>query len=244
VTLALSGQSLSTENIYITNTQKPVMPQEENELSWFESFKQGMNPVFTEKDFKRYDAGVKNELQIFKKYLKKDARILDTGCGLGCEAVPLSKYGYDVVGIDNDKKVVEAARKNGKTFGGKIDIVYGNIFEIDKIFGKDSFDACTSGGVLEHFPRNQIRDIIDKSLYIAPLVIASMPISLKEDVKSEYKDFARRICKDGIYRNLWTADHWIKNIFKGYNIIESIVTKASPAIGGFDEIFVIIGRKK
>lgn len=220
------------------------MAQEENELSWFEAFKQGMNPVFTEKDFKRYDAGVKNELPILKKYLKKDARILDTGCGLGCEAVPLSKYGYDVVGIDNDKKVVEAARKNGKRFGGKIEIVWGDIFEIDKIFGKDSFDACTSGGVLEHFPENQIRKIINKSLYVAPIVIASMPISLKEDVKDMYKDYARRICSDGIYRNMWTPDHWRKKIFKGYNVLECTVSKASEAIGGFDEIFFVFGRNK
>ncbi|MBW2991096.1 class I SAM-dependent methyltransferase [Candidatus Woesearchaeota archaeon] len=203
-----------------------------------------MNVVFTQEDFNKYNEMVKQDLSFYQKYLKPGARILDIGCGLGCTAVPLSALGYEVVGIDNDKKVVEAAQENAKNFGRKMDVVYGDIFEIDKKFGKDSFDACISGGVLEHFPQEQIREIMDKQLHVAPLVIAGIPIATKEDVKDEYKDYEKRICLDGIYRNMWTPDHWINQVFKDYNILEHRVGKASEAIGGFNEIFVVMGRKK
>jgi len=210
-------------------------------VNWFEAFKKGMNVYFTKKDFKKYKSMIKKELKLYKKYLKPGAKILDIGCGLGCTAVPLSTYGYKVTGIDNDKKVIEAAKKNAKKFGKNIKIIYGDIFNIDKLFNKDSFDACISGGVLEHFPKNKIRNIVNKQLYLAPIVIASMPIAT-EDVKKEYKDYKKKICKDGIYRNLWKPDYWIKNILNGYNILEYSIGKASKAIGGFDEIIVIIGR--
>jgi len=219
------------------------MAQEKNEISWFENFNNCMNVVFSEQDFKNYAEMIKHDLPIYKKHLKPGAKLLDIGCGLGCTAVPLSALGHDVTGIDNDKKVVEAAKKNAKSFGKKIKIVYGDIFEIDKKFGKNSFDACISGGVLEHFPEEQIMKIVEKQLCVAPLMIASMPVALKKDVRSEYKDYEKRICNDGIYRNKWTADYWVKHVFNGYNIVEYTVRKAAEAIGGFDEIFVVIKRK-
>lgn len=219
------------------------MPQEESELSWFEAFQREMKVHFSEEDFDKYRNWVEAELLVYKEFLPEEGRILDVGCGLGCMAVPLSALGYEVTGIDNDEKVVEAASHNAKRFGGKIKIVYGDVFEIDKKFGKDSFDACISGGVLEHFPKEQIRRLVDKQLFVSPVVIASMPIAVG-DVKSKYKDYEKRICKDGIYRNLWTADYWVNNVFKGYNILKKQVDKADESIGGFDEILIVIGRKK
>jgi len=212
-------------------------------ISWFEAFGKAMNVVFTKNDFLNYREMVKNELKLYKKYLKKGAKVLDIGCGLGCEAVPLSGFGYKVVGIDNDRKVVESARKNANKFGKKIKIVYGDIFKIDKIFGKDSFDACISGGVLEHFPERQVRQIVRKQLYVAPLVIASIPLPSKKNMRSEYKDYRKRIFKDGIYRNFWSVNYMLNNIFKGFNIIDYKIQKAHKSIGNFKAFVIIISRK-
>jgi len=218
------------------------MPQEDNEKSWFEGFRQSMNTIFTKKDFNNYRRWVELELPIYKEFVKSNARILDIGCGLGCMAVPLSTLGYEITGIDNDPDVVKAAKQNAEKFGRKIEIIKADIFDIDKLFQKDSFDACISGGVLEHFPEDEIRQIIDKQLKLAPIVIASMPIALKNNVQEEYKNYDKRICKDGIYRNMWTADHWTDVILKDYNILKKHVGKAADCIGGFDEIIVVIGR--
>ena len=51
------------------------------------------------------------DLKYYKKYLPKGSKILELGCGLGFKAVPLSSLGYELVGIDSDKRVVESAKK-------------------------------------------------------------------------------------------------------------------------------------
>ena len=214
---------------------------------WYKAFQDNMNPVFTEEDFNKYKAGVKASIGVYKKYLKKGAKVLDLGCGLGCTAVPLSNFGFKIVGIDNDKKVVEAARQNAKNFGKDVEIKEADVFDIDKIFGKDSFDACISGGVLEHFDKEKIRKLVEKQLFIAPIVIASMPVKTKATLKI-YKvkedEAEGHVDNAGIYRNFWDEDTWINDVLKGFNIVEHFIEKADPAIGDFEEIFVVIKRKE
>lgn len=219
------------------------MPQENNEISWFEAFSQNMRVVFSEEDFMQYKKWVEDDLQVYREFLPDNAQILDIGCGLGCTAIPLSTLGYDVTGIDNDPDVVKAAKENARTFGGKIQIILLDILDIDKKFGRNSFDVCCSGGVLEHFPEDQIRQLIDKQLSIAPVVVASVPVATG-DVRGKYKDYELRICMDGIYRNLWAAEYWVNTVLKGHEILKNVVEKAPEAIGGFDELFFVIKRKQ
>lgn len=219
------------------------MPQEDNELSWYECFRRARFHLFCEKSVKKYIKWEKKELKIYGEYLPEDAKILDIGCGLGIMSVSLSALGYDITGIDNDKKVMEAAKINAKNFGKKIKIMYMDIFDIDKRFKKDSFDACVSSGVLEHFSEEQIKDIVKKQLYLAPVVIATMPIALKEDIKEEYKDYNKKICRDGMYRNLWTPNYWINNVLKDFKILKKHVWTTNPTFGKFKELIVVIGRK-
>ncbi|MFH1063658.1 MAG: class I SAM-dependent methyltransferase [Candidatus Woesearchaeota archaeon] len=218
------------------------MPQEENEQSWFDGFNMHMNTTFTHTDFRNYMDMVMDELPIIERHVPHGGRILDVGCGLGCEAVPLSALGYNVTGIDNDPKVVDAVQENARNFGKKINIIYGDIFNIDTRFGRDDFDACISGGVLEHFPKEMIREVVDKQLSVAPIMIASMPFAKHPDVHKEYKDYVRRICHDGMYRNLWTETYWIKDILKGYNILEHSIQKMHSSLGDFDLLYVVVGR--
>ncbi len=219
------------------------MPQEDNEVSWYERFRKARFPLFNEKSFRKYIKWIKEELKIYEEFIPENAKILDTGCGLGMMAISLSALGYDVTGIDNDKDVVKAVKENAKNFGKKIEIIEEDILNIDKRFKKDSFDVCISGGVLEHFPEEEIKEIIKKQLYLAPIVIASMPIATKDNIKENYKDFEKRICNDGIYRNLWTPDYWINNILKDFKILKHYVWSTNPTFGPHNELIIVIGRK-
>lgn len=212
--------------------------------TWFDKFRKRGNVIFTEEDFRIYSRMIKGELPIYKKYLKQGAKLLDCGCGLGCCSVPLSKEGFEIVGIDNDPKVIEAAKQNGKNFGGKIEFRLIDIFDVDKEFGKDSFDACIHGGVLEHFSKEQIRELVDKQLFVAPLIICSMPVRTEATLKHYKikKIGEKEICVDGTERNLWTKEQWINDVLGGYNIVESKMTRAIPKIGNFDELFLAIKR--
>lgn len=216
------------------------------EGTWFDKFKKVHNVIFTEEDYQVYSGMVKEELVTYREYLKEGARILDLGCGLGCTSVPLSNEGFEIVGVDNDPRVIEAARKNGQNFGGKVDFRLMDVFDIDREFGKDSFDACIHGGVLEHFPKEQISELIDKQLFVAPIIICSMPVRTEETLEHYEirKEGEKEICVDGIERNLWTEEQWLSDILQGYDIVQTKVTKSHPKIGNFHELHLVIERQR
>jgi 2-polyprenyl-3-methyl-5-hydroxy-6-metoxy-1,4-benzoquinol methylase len=127
-----------------------------------------MSPIFSKEDFETYRNAVKATLPFYERHLRNGARILNLGCGLGISSIPLSSLGYRVVGVDNDPRVVEAARQNAKTFGADCQILLGDVFDIVELFGRDSFDACESGGLLEHFDKDRVRSLVERQLSVAP----------------------------------------------------------------------------
>lgn len=82
---------------------------------------------------------------IFSKYVSKDAKIIDMGCGDGDWLVFLQRNGYkNIYGIDPSEKSVQKIRNNG------IDGRTGNIFDTvpEKLMA--SFDVISCSMVLEH----------------------------------------------------------------------------------------------
>lgn len=212
--------------------------------TWFDKLGKSVNVVFTEEDFRDYSEMIKEGLPVYRKYLVEGARILELGCGLGCGSVPLSNEGFRVVAIDNDPQVVEVAIQNGKNFGGTIEFRLMNVFDIDEEFAEDSFDACTHGGLLEHFSKEGIRLLVDKQFHVAPLIICSMPVRTDRTLEHyKVKEVENKeICIDGIKRNLWTQEQWLNDVLEGYDVAESRITRCSPKIGDFDELFLVLNR--
>ena len=210
----------------------------------FTQFDKNPNIIFTKTDFDNYKNILIRDLPFYKKYLKKSAKILDAGCGSGVTSIPLSTFGYKIIGIDHDKKVIGAAAENGKKFGKDIKFELMDIFEIDKEFSNDSFDVCISRGVLEHFSKDKIRDIIDKELFLAPIVIVSFSVRTKRTLKHYDVKYVRgkEVCCDNIHRNLWSEYQWKEDLLEVYEIEESFINKCSSLIGNFDEMFVVIKR--
>ncbi len=219
-------------------------PVDDSGHMWFDAFRKNMNVLFTEEDYEAYSEVVKGELPAYERYLMRGARLLDVGCGLGCTSIPLSNEGFEIVGIDNDERVIEAARRNGRRFGGKIEFLLMDAFEIEERFGKDSFDACIHGGFLEHFPRREIEILIRKQLAVAPLVICSVPVRTPRTLRHYRveKKGNRKACSDGIDRNLWTAKQWTNQVLRDRKIVESKVSGSASAIGDFDELQLVIRR--
>ncbi len=80
-----------------------------------------------------------------KMYLKKGSRILEGGCGHGSYVDILNKQGYECIGIDYAKETIKLVKKRHPD----LPIYYGNLTKLK--FGKNSFDAYWSIGVIEHF---------------------------------------------------------------------------------------------
>lgn len=213
------------------------------EGGWIEAFP--MNPIFSRDEFTRYRKAAESALPFYERLLPKGARILNLGCGLGVSSIPLSTFGYRIVGVDNDPGVVEAVRQNARNFGGDYRVVQGDVFDIVELFGPDSFDACDSGGLLEHFEREPVRRLVEKQLLVAPLVIANMPVKTEATLRAygvRDQEAEGNVDPNGIYRNFWDERTWVEDVLGGFHVVEHFVERAPPTIGGFDEVTVVIDR--
>jgi len=73
----------------------------------------------------------KSEKYVFEKYLKKDDRILDLGCGTGRTTFPLYKSGYkDIIGIDLTPEMIEEAKRLDKVYGTNLLFEVGNAMKM------------------------------------------------------------------------------------------------------------------
>lgn len=84
--------------------------------------------------------------ECFQKYLSKDRRVLEAGCGMGRWVFYLRSKGYDATGIDTSRQAVALA----KQYDPSVDIQLADVTQTG--FADGSFGAVISLGVMEHFP--------------------------------------------------------------------------------------------
>jgi|GEM_PF-1701634 len=202
------------------------------EGDWFYKFREGGQLYLTDGSFNMAREAVKKDLPIYFKYIKKGASVLEAACGPGYTAIPLSLY-FKVTGFDRDERVLEAARENARKYGKDITFKAADFFNIVDVFGPDSFDATSSGGVLEHFPKDKIRKLLDAQLEVAPVVFAQMPLFTKEQVRHighKIEAFA------------YTREDWLEDLLSDYNVVEHRTLPERPVFGKFREFMVVVGR--
>ncbi len=87
-------------------------------------------------------------LSFVKKFArKKNARVLDIGCGTGKYTIPLAWHGFQIKGVDSSKEMLAIAKKKATKAGLKVK------FECSKIEcfkEKEKFDVVVSGDCLNH----------------------------------------------------------------------------------------------
>ena len=139
----------------------------------------------------------------------------------------LLQEGHQVTVIDNFST---GRLQNLDHVKGKVKIIEGDISKIDIFFQMDSFDACMSAGVLEHFDEKEVRQIVDLQLKLAPLVIAIMP--LKHDTNH-----------DNVHINFWSEEEWVNIVLKNYNIVEHFIESRGNESKKFRLLYLFIKRK-
>lgn len=103
------------------------------------------------------NCGTDGLLPILSKYLPKDGKILEAGCGLGKWIVFLKRRGYDISGVDSYPEVIGQAKKFTKNLPIKVD----NVAALS--LPDNCLDAYLSFGVIEHFeegPEKPLREAI------------------------------------------------------------------------------------
>lgn len=118
------------------------------------SFKQYIPDIDEQWDEYWKKTSIKDELELvktdglkplFNKYLPKQGKILEAGCGLAKWVISLTKQGYNIQGVDNNQFVVNKVKK----LYPQIKIEKADVINLP--YKDGSFDIYLSLGVVEHF---------------------------------------------------------------------------------------------
>jgi len=95
-----------------------------------------------------------NKLDKFITYIKTGKKILDVGCGPGRDTKYLMEHGFDVVGIDFSKDMINEARK--RVPNGNFRLM--NMMGLD--FYDNSFDGVWSLGSFLHIEKKEASAVL------------------------------------------------------------------------------------
>ena len=139
----------------MTTMQKtPEQIYEDNLRFWDEAWKRVSKP---HKELPKlpYIHEVTRKL---KKYQVK--KVLDLGCGSGWLSIFISKYGFDVTGVDIAKPAVELGKTWSQEDNAKVNFLIGDLLNLP--FQEGSFDAVICNSVMEHFRFDQAKILFEK----------------------------------------------------------------------------------
>lgn len=100
-------------------------------------------------------------------------RVLEVGTGTGMLSAIISKFCNLTVTLDNSPKVVRTALVLLAQADARVAPVQGDAFHLP--FPDQSFGACFSQGLLEHFSDSQIDALVSEQLRVAATTYISVP---------------------------------------------------------------------
>jgi len=144
-----------------------------------------------------------------KPLIKKNAKVMDLGVGpLARFSIEFAKRGYKVTGVDISETTLEYAKKYINKANVKLNLVKGDITEIDKI--KEKFDLIFCNATFYHIPPHltgislmKINNILNPNgrLFVEFGIVTK--ISLKDCIRQPF---------------YWLG-HYIKRLFgKGFRV--------------------------
>jgi len=77
--------------------------------------------------------------------IRKNARILDVGCGGGLDAIFMAKCGFEVIGVDFSRSALRVAERRANEANVEINWCYGNVLELP--VESESIDFVTDRGL-------------------------------------------------------------------------------------------------
>ena len=153
-------------------------------------------------------------LNEFLELLPKNAKILDVGCGVGVDSGFVNSKGFEVIGLDLSKEMLNLAKEKFP----KIDFREQDVRELE--FPPESFDGIIASCSLIHIPKNDVPSLVEKfsqilsdngAIYIALQGGKSEEIFIDEPFKPDEKLFLNIISFEEIKKLL------VKN---GFSIVK------------------------
>lgn len=104
---------------------------------------------------------------------RAEGSVLEVGIGSAAQSALLSRLVPRVVSVDNDLRIMSAARPNVQRYGASLHLVVADGFRLP--FPEGTFGVALSQGLMEHFSDEQIRGLIREQLRVARSVVFSVP---------------------------------------------------------------------
>ena len=111
---------------------------------WDDHWKKTLEGISLEEYYSKYIHS-QTLLPIFEKYLPKQGKIIEGGCGLAPWVYVLKEKGYDIEGIDYSEETINFVRRHHP----ELTIKVGDVFNLD--YAENSIKGYISLGVVEHF---------------------------------------------------------------------------------------------
>ncbi len=124
---------------------------------WNEIYQKGVE------EYEYYDLEEPHEdIEKVIDYFKKGGvnKVLDLGCGIGRNMIPLAKAGFKMTGVDLSVKGVDLAKKKIKENGLSGEFARGDFQKLP--FKDRKFDAVVAVQVLQHGREDEIRKAVDE----------------------------------------------------------------------------------
>jgi SAM-dependent methyltransferase len=148
-----------------------------------------------------------------KNTLPQGARILEVGTGTGAIGALLTKYGFDVVGIDIDPRMTQIAQQSFALFGEFNKVFTMDAKDIVSRFGKNSFNCVITHGMLEHYKDSEIISHLKRQLEVASLAVCIVPMKA---MSLRYRSRGlgdERYLSSSYWKTLLKRNFRVKNIF-------------------------------
>lgn len=148
--------------------------------------------IFHREDKEYFEQMVRAYTWLERYIPKKEAKILDVGCGFGFAIYALKKLGYkNVRGIDIAPEMV----KVGKKLGLEIELVEDSIAYLSNF--PENFDVILAFDVLEHVPKDKQLDFV-RALYNAlkrpgTLILTTPNANARFACRYRYSDWTHTI---------------------------------------------------
>ncbi len=148
------------------------------------------------------------------KFIKKPAKVLDGGCGIGQNVYGLKKWGYNSYGIDFADKVIKKTKENFP----ELNISAQDVRSLN--FPDNYFDGYWSVGVIEHFTEGygevikEAKRVIKKGGYLFLTVPWFSPLRKLKARLGKYPKFSDMIDMNNFYEFMLDEKEVIKSIEK------------------------------
>jgi ubiquinone/menaquinone biosynthesis C-methylase UbiE len=136
-------------------------------------------------------------------------KLLDLGCGPGIDSYEFAKRGFEVTGIDYSEEMIKKAKELRKQ-DYVPEFIVGDMYQLDRLFHENEFDAVWANKSLLHIPEDSIQDVL-LQIYKITKPQGMVFVSLKEGVQGtrtvKEENYSKEIEREFTF---WEEENFIR----------------------------------